>query len=132
MSPLDEDAFLKEAQHDLDTTDPEANEVPAEITKYKRKENTNKGSEDHKKNKRPLDEKVARYKHKDMLGEKDVKGCGRPVCAIIDSRPKRFPSLCNLTLYLMQHDLTRRMFHVQKGDCADASKGFLYSNSKKA
>ena len=117
VETLDEKSFLKEAQSDLDGNDPEANEVPSDITKYKRKENRDKTG----KNKRPLDEKVKRYKHKDLLGDKDVKGCGRPVCAIIDSRPKRFASLCNFTLHLKQNEMTRRLFHLQKGDCADAS-----------
>ena len=53
-------------------------------------------------------------------------GCGFPVCAIVDSKPKRFRSLCRLVQYMKDENLVRRVLHVQKGDCADASKWNLY------
>ena len=50
------------------------------------------------------------------------RACGRPVCAIIDARPKRFRSLCALFNYMKDESLHHRILHVQKGDCAAASK----------
>lgn len=121
VANLDEDAFMKEALSDISSADLEASEVPAKITKFTRKKSEAKGKEGKKA--RPLDVKVNRFKHKDMLGEKDVEGsCGRPICALIDSRPKRFASLCNFTLFLKENHLSRQLFHIQKGDCADASE----------
>ena len=54
--------------------------------------------------------------------EEDPPGCGFPVCANIDSKPKRFRSLCQLVLYMKNNNMVRRVLHIQKGDCADASK----------
>lgn len=49
-------------------------------------------------------------------------GCGFPVCAMIDMKPKRFKSLCRLVEYMKEKNMVRRVLHIQKGDCAEASK----------
>ena len=51
----------------------------------------------------------------------DPEGCGTPVCALVDARPKRFASMCALVRFLRENSLQRQFFMVQKGDCADAS-----------
>ena len=57
-----------------------------------------------------------------MVESDDNPACGFPVCVLIDQRPKRFSSMCKFLGYLTLNNLDRRFFHVQKGDCADASK----------
>ena len=57
-----------------------------------------------------------------MVETDDNPACGFPVCVLIDQRPKRFSSMCKFLGYLTLNNLDRRFFHVQKGDCADASK----------
>ena len=52
--------------------------------------------------------------------------CGFPVCAIVDAKPKRFRSMCQLVQYMKQENIIHRVLHIQKGDCADASKYHAY------
>jgi hypothetical protein len=77
--------------------------------------------------------KVARYPYKEGINQKEPAGCGRPVCAIIDARPVRFSSLCQLFSYMKERGLVRRILHIQKGDCADAiddnGKDWPWSNN---
>ena len=54
--------------------------------------------------------------------KEDPAGCGFPVCAIVDSKPKRFRSICRLVQYMKENNIVRRVLHIQKGDCANASK----------
>ena len=63
-----------------------------------------------------------RWDHKEKIDPSDNPHCGFPVCAMIDQRPKRFSSMCKFLGHLKVNNLDRRFFHVQKGDCADASK----------
>ena len=60
--------------------------------------------------------------------KEDPPGCGFPVCAMIDMKPKRFKSLCRLVEYMKEKNMFRRVLHIQKGDCADASKAFFKFN----
>ena len=55
--------------------------------------------------------------------------CGFPVCAIVDAKPKRFRSMCQLVQYMKQENIIQRVLHIQKGDCADASKYLTYFKS---
>ena len=57
-------------------------------------------------------------------------GCGFPVCAMIDMKPKRFKSLCRLIEYMKDQNMVRRVLHIQKGDCADASKHSFWTELK--
>ena len=52
----------------------------------------------------------------------DPPGCGFPICTIIDAKPKRFRSVCELARYMKEKGLYQRVLHFQKGDCADASE----------
>ena len=54
-------------------------------------------------------------------------GCGFPVCAMIDMKPKRFKSICRLIEYMNKENMVRRVLHIQKGDCADASEYKSYN-----
>ena len=63
-----------------------------------------------------------RWEHKEKIDPGDADHCGYPVCVLIDQRPKRFSSMCKFIGYLKINNLDRQFFHVQKGDCADASK----------
>ena len=65
---------------------------------------------------------VRRWEHKAKLDPGEPDGCGYPVCAIVDGRPKRFVSLCNFTAWMEEMGLTRRVFELQKGGCEDVSE----------
>ena len=66
--------------------------------------------------------KVARFPYKEGIQRDEPDGCGRPVCALIDTRPMRFSSLCQLVKTMSDEGHYHRILHVQKGDCADASE----------
>ena len=66
--------------------------------------------------------KVRRYEQKPRIVPNEAIGCGAPVCVLLDSRPKRFPSMCSFIGFVVTYALNQRIFHVQKGDCAYASK----------
>ena len=55
-------------------------------------------------------------------GPDDPKGCGYPVCALIDAKPKRFKSICHMVQHMKENGFFQQVLHFQKGDCADASK----------
>merc|ERR1712106_513945 len=63
---------------------------------------------------------VKRYSYKEGIIPGEPEGCGRPVCALIDSRPIRFASLCQLFNHMTNEGMYSRVLHIQKGDCADA------------
>ena len=65
---------------------------------------------------------MKRWEHKVKLDAGEPDGCGFPVCAIVDGRPKRFVSLCNFTAWMEEMGLTRRVFELQKGTCEDVSE----------
>ena len=65
---------------------------------------------------------MKRWEHKVKLDPGEPDGCGYPVCAIVDARPKRFVSLCNFTAWAAEEGLTRRVFELQKGGCEDVSE----------
>ncbi len=65
---------------------------------------------------RSLTANVRRWRHRD-----EARGCGPPICAIVDMRPKRFKSMCSLIKWMKQEGHYRRVFEVQKGSCEDAS-----------
>ena len=69
--------------------------------------------------KRPLDAEVQRWPYEGRSG------CGRPICVLVDSRPVRFRSFCEFWEWLERDQIERRFFHLQKGDCADASKDIM-------
>ncbi len=72
---------------------------------------------------RALSAPVKRWPHQEALDSSEpLLGCGFPVCTIVDMRPKRFLSLCNLTAWMKEQGLERRVLEVQKGACEDASK----------
>ena len=76
-----------------------------------------------KRRRRRLNAPVKRWEHKEGLEDNEPKGsCGFPVCVVIDSRPKRFKSLCALVGWMKEEGMTRRVLEVQKGSCEDASK----------
>merc|ERR1712142_1001685 len=52
--------------------------------------------------------------HKD-----DPKGCGNPVCVVIDRKPIRFPSICHYTEFACENSRKNQMNFLQKGDCYD-------------
>ena len=72
------------------------------------------------KGRRSLREDVNRWKMDAY--QDDPPGCGFPICTIIDSKPKRFRSTCDLAGYMKENGLYQRVLHFQKGDCADASE----------
>ncbi|XP_023334540.1 uncharacterized protein LOC111706022 [Eurytemora carolleeae] len=49
----------------------------------------------------------------------DPQGCGNPVCVIIDSKPRRFKSLCEFKSFLQTENRLSQVNFVQKGDCYD-------------
>ena len=72
---------------------------------------------------RKLTSPVLRWPHEERLDPSEPSlGCGFPVCAVIDMRPKRFVSMCNLTAWMKQEGMERRVVEVQKGACEDASE----------
>merc|ERR1711915_292808 len=46
-----------------------------------------------------------------------TKGCGNPVCVVVDKRPMRFQSMCDMALYMQSNNRMSQMNYVQKGDC---------------
>ncbi len=71
---------------------------------------------------RKLNADVLRWDHKERLDESEPEGCGFPVCALVDSRPKRFVSLCALAGWMREQGLERRVLELQKGGCEDVSE----------
>ena len=72
---------------------------------------------------RKLKAPVVRWEHKERLDETEPElGCGFPVCAVVDSRPKRFVSMCKFAAWMKEEGLTRRVIQVQKGGCEDVSE----------
>ena len=65
---------------------------------------------------------MKRYEHRPRLLPNEAPGCGAPICVIIDSRPKRFASMCSFIGFIVSYAMHQRIFHIQKGDCAYASK----------
>ena len=47
------------------------------------------------------------------------KGCGNPLCVIIDRKPMRFHSLCEFVNYLVLNNRKQQVNFIQKGDCYD-------------
>jgi len=74
-------------------------------------------------------ERIQGVEEKDILPHECPKrsyekcGCGYPICVLIDSRPVRFESLQHFSKHLRRHELSFRMYHIQKGDCAHAIQG---------
>ena len=48
-------------------------------------------------------------------------GCGNPVCVVIDSKPRRFQSVCKFIEFIEGTDRDKMMHFLQKGDCYDIS-----------
>ncbi len=68
-----------------------------------------------------MNSKVLRWEHRERLDpDEPASGCGYPVCASVDMRPKRFVSLCALAGWMWGQGLERRVLEVQKGACEDA------------
>ena len=113
---LTETEYQRSIQDELTHNKQETVYIPSTVSYEKRKLNKDKSQ-----GKRSLSAKVIRWEHKEKLDPKDTEGCGTPVCVLIDSRPKRFQSLCSFARHLKNAELNRQFFQVQKGDCADAS-----------
>ncbi len=116
-------AFIQGVQQEISLA-PDDFEVPAQVTYEPRDEENKQGKPS--KPLRPLNARVDRFPHKSNVITSEPSGCGSPVCTIIDSRPMRFPSMCSLVTYMTKDGLVKRLLHVQKGDCADASKNQHY------
>lgn len=71
---------------------------------------------------RKLTAPVKRWEHKAKIDSSEPNGCGFPVCAAVDMRPKRFKSLCSMAAWMKEEGMNRRIFEVQKGGCEDVSK----------
>merc|ERR1719244_249530 len=56
-------------------------------------------------------------KHKPT--EEEPKGCGNPVCVVVDKKPRRFRSLCAFNKFLSEDRPGDQVNFVQKGDCYD-------------
>ena len=50
-----------------------------------------------------------------------LQGCGNPVCVVIDSKPRRFRSVCAYLKFLCETNRKEQMNYMQKGDCYDIS-----------
>ena len=59
-----------------------------------------------------------------------VKGCGNPICVILDKKPVRFTSICQFINYLCNNNRQKQVNFIQKGDCYDISKSPVISVSK--
>ncbi|TRY69476.1 hypothetical protein TCAL_03259 [Tigriopus californicus] len=119
LKAFTDEQFREEIIKDLDAKDPNGINIPAEVVQVKRKPNKWDGATGA----RDLDAMVQRWEHRSGLDPEDVDGCGSPVCANVDGRPKRFRSWCNLATWMMANEHIRRFLHIQKGDCADAIEG---------
>merc|ERR1712142_875672 len=70
-----------------------------------------RGSNAHSQKKvKPLPHKP----HKD-----DPKGCGNPICVVIDRRVVRFPSICQYSKFACENSRKNQVNFIQKGDCYD-------------
>ena len=70
-------------------------------------------------------ERAYRWKHTEQLDDGEPKGCGFPVCAVVDMRTKRFKSMCAFVAWMREEGRVRQVIEVQKGGCEDASEIFI-------
>ena len=112
LGPLSAAEFKAQSLIDLESDDPDALFVPDQVPSRRlrsylvkvtilvkfsnpkvegshRRENKD-SQEGDAEGRRPLDAKVRRWEHKEGVDPKDPEGCGTPVCAAIDGRPKRW------------------------------------------
>merc|ERR1711915_667350 len=62
---------------------------------------------------------VEPFPHEEFMDEEGM-GCGNPVCVIIDAKPRRFRSLCQMAKFLRMNNRAEKYINfVQKGDCYD-------------
>merc|ERR1719233_2616952 len=64
-----------------------------------------------------MNKKVEPFQHKPY--KKDPKGCGNPICVVIDGKPRRFKSLCEYSEFACKNSRKNQMNFIQKGDCYD-------------
>merc|ERR1719402_1093920 len=55
--------------------------------------------------------------------KEDPKGCGNPICVVLDQKPRRFPSLCQFRKWLLDTSRDCRINYIQKGDCYEIIDG---------
>jgi len=59
--------------------------------------------------------------------KEDPKGCGNPICVVLDQKPRRFPSLCQFRKWLLDTSRDYQINYIQKGDCYE----IIHGNGKK-
>jgi len=64
-----------------------------------------------------IQKRVVPYPHRPTPTE--PKGCGNPVCVILDKKPMRFTSVCQLVRSLITNNRRNQVNFIQKGDCYD-------------
>merc|ERR1719430_2685613 len=104
------------------TNDPEGKfkKTKAELKKAKKKRPRGGGFRSSGKSrgsKVDLSKKVKPFPHKPS--EKDPKGCGNPICVVIDRKPRRFKSICEYSKFACENSRKNQMNFIQKGDCYD-------------
>merc|ERR1711974_78836 len=55
----------------------------------------------------------------------DPKGCGNPLCVVLDRKVYRFPSLCTYSSHICNENRKDQMNFIQKGDCYDISENSI-------
>merc|ERR1719402_1214049 len=65
--------------------------------------------------------KVKPLPHKPF--KEDPKGCGNPICVVLDQKPRRFPSLCQFRKWLLDTSRDCQINYIQKGDCYEIIDG---------
>merc|ERR1712142_1360858 len=65
----------------------------------------------------PLQKKVEPLPHEPH--KDDPKGCGNPICVVIDRRVVRFPSICQYSKFACENSRKNQVNFIQKGDCYD-------------
>merc|ERR1719430_2060044 len=104
------------------TNDPEGKfkKTKAELKKAKKKRPRGGGFRSSGKSrgsKVDLSKKVKPFPHEPS--EKDPKGCGNPICVVIDRKPRRFKSICEYSKFACENSRKNQMNFIQKGDCYD-------------
>merc|ERR1712055_658270 len=69
----------------------------------------------------PTSKKVKPLPHQPF--KEDPKGCGNPICVVLDQKPRRFPSLCQFRKWLLDTSRDCQINYIQKGDCYEIIDG---------
>jgi len=76
----------------------------------------------------PVTKKVKPLPH--LPFKEDPKGCGNPICVVLDQKPRRFPSLCQFRKWLLDTSRDCQINYIQKGDCYEIIDGDGQKNEK--